>query len=174
MTPSFFSVSFHTRYFPALLLRRLGIGRDRDVTVREHVRFELPIAFAACGVLTAFALPAALAGSVLGGIGAAAGIAGLVALLVHSVSSVWGVAPTYEGLRPAVFFFFLALGVVGGLFAGRLAGWALLALVGPPLGYVTGIFAGLWAQRLGWLAGLFDLAAVGGVFGLVLLAAIVI
>ena len=79
-----------------------------------------------------------------------------MALLVSSVRSQWGTRPTYDDFLAGIFFFFVSLGILLGIPVGIshrsfLLG-ACVSLAGLVAGYVLGIFSGLWAQRIGWMA----------------------
>jgi len=178
MPTKFLSIEFHTRFFPALLWSRLK-REEKGVQMGFSPTVELTIAFAVCAVLTLAGLPAAISRkSAIGWVSGGVGAVGILALVIHSISS-HREPPSYDRFLVGVFFFFAVFGISAGIFAGALhhsPGIGLfLGAVGLMAGYLLGILAGLWLQYLGWLAsivsGLAGFAAFGIFFvDLVLLA----
>ncbi|MGA3118385.1 MAG: hypothetical protein ABSF90_28660 [Syntrophobacteraceae bacterium] len=177
MPPRFFSIEFHTRFFPALLWGRLH-RREREGTGFPST-IEFNIVLAVCVILVVFGIPAAVSGqSVIGWASGALGSTGIVVLSVKSIASRTE-PPSYDQFLAGVFFFFVALGISAGIFAGALYHSFMVSLclgtAGLASGYASGILAGLWLQYLGRLAstvdGLAGLAALGVFFvDIVLLA----
>jgi len=118
---------------------------------------EMMILLAVCLILAVIGIPSAVArGSIPGYILSLLGIGGIVALIALSVGSQWSTRPTYDSFLVGVFFFFVFLGILIGISVGMshhsfLLG-ACASLVCLVTGYILGIFSGLWAQRLGWMA----------------------
>jgi hypothetical protein len=168
--PGFWSFAFHTRFFPTLLARRLrGLGRTRG-GFQPHTPI-IPLAF--CFLLVLFGIPNALeGGSILWWILGGLGVLGILTLIVHSIASGAHYPPTYDDFLVGVFLFFPVLGATGGIFVGALEHaplkGAFLTGAGFVAGYLLGIPAGLWFQRLGWLAGLLDGLAGLAILGVIL------
>lgn len=169
-TPPFFSFEFHFRFFPRVVRRLIFPQKNPDdpFSIRGSGFSSTPehmVLFAAAIISLATGLPGALAkGSLIGWFFAAAGAAGIIALLAASIASQKGCRPVYDDFRILVFLFCIFLGITCGLALGlslrsSYPARVLLAAAGMAGGYVLGIFAGLWAQRLGWIAGLLDLLA---------------
>jgi hypothetical protein len=94
-------------------------------------------------------------------------------LILQSVSSARGDRISYARFRPAVFLFFVVLGASIGLFVGEVAYHSLplgltAATIGLVAGYVVGVFAGLWIQRLGWIGIFLDVLAGSAIIGMLL------
>jgi hypothetical protein len=163
--PRFLSVEFHTRFFPALLRRRLRPQRaTAESPFAHHLSIEYPIMLTLCFVLAALGLPSALTkGSVVGGIVGVLGIVGAVTLVVQSIHAQLKTRPTFEAFRVVPFAFFLILGLTLGLVGGSghhsRALEACAAVAGLVGGYVVGIAGGLCAQYLGWIGTWVELAA---------------
>jgi hypothetical protein len=165
--PGFFSIEFHTRFFPVLLWRRLR-PRKRDGV--SFVATESYIAFAICLVLAMAGIPRAVTHrSFIGWVVGGAGLLGVLALFISSICS-RREPPSYDGFLRGIFFFLVTLGITAGLFTGALEHSLCLGLLGSAaglvLGYVLGIFAGLWFQYLGPLAVVLDMLAGLGIVGL--------
>jgi hypothetical protein len=173
--PSFFSLSFHTHFFPSLLWRRLRPkGEGYQSPFANHVPMEFMILIFISIATGVAGLTAGLGrGSIIGwGVGIL-GLVVFVLFLVNSIRSQMGVRPSFDSFRFGIFFFFVVLGITVGIFEGTLlhsrslAGWGGLA--GFVAGYGAGIFAGLGIQYLGWIGGLFSHLAVAGTVGLIVL-----
>ncbi len=173
--PTFFSLSFHTRFFPSLLWRRLRPRKEEyQSPFSNHIPLELTILVVVSKVAAIAGLGAGISrGSVVGW---GVGILGLTAFaffLVDSIRSQMGIRPSFDSFSFGIFFFFVVLGITVGLFEGTLlhskslAGWGGLA--GFVAGYGAGIFAGLGIQYLGWIGGLFNHLSVAGIVGLIVL-----
>lgn len=169
-TPRFLSPDFHIRFFPALLRGRLKLG-ERTGTGFPSI-FEFHIAFVFCLILLVIGIPFAVSsnaafGWAMAGIGAA----GILALLIHSISSRKD-PPSYDCFLIGVFSFFVFLGATAGVFVGTLHHslplGLLVGLGGLIAGYLLGILAGLWFQCLGWLASIVNFAAALVVLGMFL------
>ncbi len=157
ITPKFLSLEFHTGFFPRLLRDRLYRKRKESEGTTFSSITEMMIALVVCLILAVIGIPSAVTrGSILGCILSVLGVGGIVALLMLSVGSQWSTRPTYDSFLVGVFFFFASLGILIGIPVGMshhsfMLG-ACASLVGLVAGYVIGIFAGLWTQRLGWMA----------------------
>ncbi len=167
--PSFFSLAFHTAFFPGLLRRRLR-RHEEPHRFGGDVPIEYRIALFVCVLTAIFSLPAAGRGSVAGGVIGGLGVVGFLALCLGSLRAGMEHGPTWERFLPAVFFFFVVLGLTTGLLLGGLYHSRVLSLLagaaGALLGYGAGITAGLWIQRLGWIAAFFDAAAIWAIVGM--------
>ena len=172
-SPEFFSLAFHTRYFPSVLWHRMRPKpQDEPSPFAHHLPVELIVALTGCAVLIAIGLPRVMTrGSPVGWLLCGLGLLGVLALLVHSVRAQMGSQPSFEAFRPIIFFFCVALGILLGVFAGgtvlhgRGSG-VLGGFLGLLVGYALGIAAGLWIQRLGWIGLLVDLAAGCAMIGM--------
>ncbi len=123
--PSFFSVLFHTRFFPELLRRGLQPTQGH---FHPHVFIEFYL-----GVFL----------SIIAGV---LSLVGFLALLVFGVRSGLETPVLNAELRPAIFVFFVLLGGTLGAVGGELAYSHVLAAAGAVaglcVGYCPGIFAG--------------------------------
>ena len=116
-------------------------------------------------------------GIILGWASSVLGIGGIAALLVLSVKSQWGDRPTYDNFLAGIFFFFVSLGILVGVPVGMSLGSVVIgacaSMAGLVAGYALGIFSGLWAQRIGWMA--LAVNALAGIGAIILgLAAIIL
>jgi hypothetical protein len=172
VAPSVLSARFHLQYFPALLWRRIGprAADEPRVSFSNHGSLEQLIILIVCATAVVIGLPFALQGSVTGIIGAGIGAVGVAGVIVVSVMGA-GASAGFAGFRCWVFCAVVLLGVTVGLFAGSLEHSHTRALVyaaiGLAAGYPLGILAGLFAQRLGWIAGLLDSLAMVALLGLI-------
>lgn len=170
--PKFLSLEFHTRYFPAMLLARLRSGGREETGFSSTL--EHNIALAVCFMLLVLGLPgAASGGSILGWVLASIGAAGMVALLINSISARRGIPPSFDEFLIGIFVFFVFLGMTCGVFVGTLAHSLLLGLVcgfvGLGAGYLLGILCGLWFQYLGWISAILNMLAGLAVVGMLVL-----
>lgn len=122
------------------------------------------IVLAVCLVLSIIGIPSALnGGSVVGWALTVLGAGGLVLLVILSVASRWGTEATYDDFLVGIFFFFVSLGVFIGIPVGmdNHSLWLglIVSVTGLCAGYVVGIFAGLFLQHLGWIAGILNMLA---------------
>lgn len=164
--PGFFTLNFHRNFFPRLL-----IGKWREMIspapprspFANHVPLELTLLPMACLFLLGVGLPRALDHSPLGFVLVFLGAAGLAGLLFLALKGSHGEPASYENFSASVFLFILMLGVSAGIFYGDFRA----SLLGAALGYPLGIFAGLFNQKLGFLAFLPVLASRLGMIGLI-------
>lgn len=169
--PKLWSVEFHTRFFPAFLWRRFRSPERRGSGFNSS--FELYIVLAVCIVLVTVGAPSALSrGSIGGWIACGLGAAGLIAMIIHSVASNWGLRPSWEDFLAGCFFFFVTLGLTAGIFTSSLNHYSffvslLLCFAGLITGYALGLLAGLGLQYLGWLAVILNGAAYLAIVGMV-------
>ena len=142
--PSFFSLSFHTRFFPSLLWRRLRPRKEEyQSPFSNHIPLELTILVIVSKVAAIAGLGAGISrGSIIGwGVGIL-GLAVFAFFLVDSIRSQMGIRPSFDSFSFGIFFFFVVLGITVGLFEGTLlhskslAGWGGLA------GFVAGYGGG--------------------------------
>ena len=188
--PSFFSIDFHLRFLPGVIRRRLFPPKETGTRFGPGPDFLILVG--GCALLLVFGLPGALGPepTVVGVLLSLLGGGGLLALAVAGVRSVWGIPPSYEQFAVGVFFFCVAAGASAGLFYSALfvarpvvwmalaeshAGEHLLwALAGAVPGYLLGIPAGLWTQRLGLLATVPAVLAWPGIIGLLVTDVVVL
>ena len=168
MTPKFWSLEFHTRFFPALLRGRLT-PREREGSGFTS-SLEKYFLFALCLIFVIIGIPGAvLHHSVIGWIAGGIGAAGIAWLTVNSIFS-GNIQPDYENFLTGIFFFFVLMGLTAGIFTGSLNHSLWLGLVvgaaGVIAGYFTGIAAGLWFQYMGWMASLLNGLCMLGCIGM--------
>ena len=168
MLPSFLSIEFHVRIFPALIWSRLS-QRERAETGFSPT-IEIYVALAVCVILVVMGLPKALSHkSVTGWAMVGLGLTGIMALLVNSIFSHRD-PPSYDNFLAGVFFFFLSLGMTVGVFNGTLNHSLFVALLsgsgGFIAGYLLGILAGLCFQYLGCFSGILNGLAWLATFGM--------
>lgn len=124
------------------------------------------ITLCVCAVLAIIGIPSAVNGSVVGWILSILGVGGTIALIIISMIGQWGERPSYDDFLVGVFLFFVILGVFLGIPVGMdtHSFWYgfLTSLAGLIVGYVIGIFAGLWLQYLGWFAIVMNMLAAFG------------
>jgi hypothetical protein len=133
---------------------------------------EFIIVLALCLILAAIGIPLAVnRGSVLGWILGILGFGGILASLIFSILSQLGTRPSYDDFFIGIFFFFVFLGITAGLYIGKIQHslfWGLLSgALGLSLGYVFGIFAGLWFQYLGWIGAIVDMLSGPAIIGMI-------
>lgn len=169
--PPFWTAKFHLSFFPRLLWANL---KNHPDSRKSHILYEIPIALVICALMLAWGYPSATQQhSPVGWVLTLLGAGGLIALVAVCVSSTSGVPLNYLQFEPWIFLFLTCLGFFGGLLGPgiflKLSLEVGLALspVGLVLGYLVGIKAGLWAQRLGPLRALLALAAGLGVVAVV-------
>lgn len=181
--PGVFTPAFHLKFFPGLLAKKwrgLTAPPAQQSPFANHVPLELTLLPMACLFLIAIGLPRAIQHSPVGILLALLGAVGLAGLLFMALKGTWGQPAAYEDFSASVFLFILTLGVSAGIFYGslnkntlwdQLGGESSLtlraSLLGAALGYPLGIFAGLYNQKLGFLAFLPVLAARLGTIGLI-------
>ena len=177
-SPGFFTISFHTKFFPSLLLNRLK-GKTKAAAGTSFVSSgvtEVLILGAISIILIAVGLPPAVSrGSLIGWIMSGIGTAGILAICILSVYQRIGEGgrPTYDGFLVGVFFFFVVLGLTAAIFVGRVGhhppGLLILEVfAGVAAGYVVGIFAGLWMQYLGFISKFLDGLALLSIIGMII------
>jgi hypothetical protein len=166
--PSFWSTAFHFSYFPKSLWKNL---KNHPDSRQGHIFFEIPIALAICGFLIAWGLPNALQNhSPIGWLAGLLGTIGIISLVVYCLLSTSGTPLSYLEFEPWIFLFFTFFGFFGGFLAPgvffKLPLWVGLisAPAGIGIGYLIGIPAGLYAQRLGPLRAFLALGAGLGFF----------
>lgn len=128
-------------------------------------------------LLVALGLPAALAeSSPRGWAPVGLGVAAILGVVTWSVRRHRGQAVSYENFLGGFFCCSVMAGLSGGIYLGtpshslglRLAS----GVAGLFVGYFAGILAGLWGQRLGWVAVLVNVAAGLAAIGLGLLSVV--
>lgn len=168
--PSFFSLAFHTRFFPGVLLNRL---RPRKGAGAGFYTFDHYVALAVCLFLIVIGASRALhQRSIVGWIMFGLGSFGFVALFIHSLASQRGERPSYDSFLVGFLFLFITMGLTAGIIFGThqqsLIRGLLIGSAGLLIGYLLGIFAGLQLQRLGWLAALLNVLADIAIIGLII------
>lgn len=177
ITPKFLSIEFHTKFFPALLLKRLRPQKGGGSSPTSFVScgyMESAVGLTICIILAVIGLPSAMTrGSIVGWIVGGLGLAGILAIFILNVISRWGTPPDYDSFLVGIFFFFVATGITAGIFIGTLnhSLWlgVLGSLAGLLAGYALGILAGLWFQYLGWIGVLLNTLAGVAIIGVVVL-----
>lgn len=174
--PSFFSLAFHTSFFPALLWRLLHPkSRRYESTFSGHISLALPVLAIVSILLGIFGIAAIFGSeSIIGWICGILGLGGFVYLLTGSIRSVWGMRPSFDYFRTIIFLFFVVLGLTIGLEMGYACRAPyrteiISGFIGLIPGYLVGIVGGLWAQRLGWMAILLDMIALAAIAGMIVL-----
>lgn len=168
--PRFFSIEFHTGFFPRLLSGYIRPNEQRSAGFNSTM--ELYILLAVCLILVISGGPAAInRGSIIGWIVSGTGAAGIITMFINSVALGIKTRPTYDVFLRGIFFFFLVLGLSAGVFTGTLEHSFLKGLAvgaaGVIAGYLLGIMGGLWLQYLGWLADILNMLAFLAVFGMI-------
>jgi hypothetical protein len=166
-SPSFFSLRYHTVFFPSVLKRQFGRAKRSNEATSFTSTLEMMICLAICIILAIIGIPFAITGKSIGGwIMTVIGLGGMILLLVASIAAEWRYRPSYDAFLVWVFLFFLSLGVFAGIPVGieYHSFWLGLAasLGGLVAGYSTGILAGLRVQHLGWFAVVLNFAAAFG------------
>ena len=82
--PKFFSLEFHTRFFPRLLWSRLQPKKEAEGTRFSH-DMEYMVLLALCLFLAAMGVPMAAKGSWIGWILGIVGIGGILAMVIFSI-----------------------------------------------------------------------------------------
>jgi hypothetical protein len=172
--PSFLSLEFHTRFFPLLLMSRLRREKNGAEATSFNNNLVLTLMLLLCVFFTSAGIPM-IAGPhpFFGWALSALGIAGILFVVISSIAAQWGTRPTYSNFLAWIFLFFLLLGFTTGLFTAlenHSGIWLVLAasFLGLIAGYGVGLFAGFWAQSLGWISSLLNGLAGLGVFGLLI------
>lgn len=161
--PKFFSLDFHARFFPSVIMDRLNFKKSDGRGTTFTSTTEMFITLAVCVILAIIGLPSAANGSVLGWTLSVLGVGGTIVLLILSVIGNQGERPSYNDFLIGVFLFFVVLGAFIGIPAGMethsfLLG-LLVSLAGLAAGYVIGILGGIWLQYLGWIAVVINMIA---------------
>jgi hypothetical protein len=174
---SAFSLEFFARGVPRLLRQRVFGPRPQQSAFVPHVRIGQTLALFACLGLAVASAQSARNGSVVGILLLGIAVAAMLALVIHSA---WE-ARTYplipEAFAIGPFIFCLILGIDVGLAAGRGAQVSMTTriacgVMGMVAGYIVGSLAGLFTQRLGWIAAFISFIALLASAGLILLAVI--
>lgn len=173
--PRFFSLEFHTSFFPALLGRVLHPEKRKHESIfAGHIALEYPV-LAAISIITGVygMIEIIDSGSITGWVCAILGSGGFIYFLCNSIHSGVQIRPSFENFRAIIFFFFMILGMTIGLEIGIVCkisdGFRIIpALAGLFLGYFSGIGGGLWVQKLGWMASLLDIIGVMAIAGMVI------
>ena len=176
LVPSVFTAAFHRDFFLPLLFRSFGPKPPAGHSGFEHhVPLELPVLFVISIAAVVLGLPAWQAhGSIIGGLAALAGAAGVLALFCTGVGPPPNRADLWTGFMVPIFCVCVFLGLTVGLFVGAVvwkttwAKWAFGA-AGLLAGYGAGIGAGLGMQWFGWVGRLLQGFAIPAIVGLVVL-----
>lgn len=163
-TQRFFSLEFHTSFFPRILRDRCDRKKRSCQGAIFTSTMEMLIGLAVCLILAIIGIPYAWTeGSIVGWLLSIIGMGGIIVLIMLSISSSWGEHPTYDDFLAGVFFFFICLGLFIGIPIGMdrhsLLLGILASLAGLVSGYLLGVIAGLQLQRLGWLAVVINMLA---------------
>jgi hypothetical protein len=172
--PSILSLKFHSAFFPRLLWSKLSPQKNEPQGTSFNHNMGLTVMVFASMALLALGVPMALGPNALVGWPLAIlGFIGILFVLVNSIAGQKSLKPNYEDFHIWIFFFFVFLGLTGGLFLSsvnhqpRLIVFAI-GLLGILPGYIAGILIGLWAQNLGWVSGLLNGLAGIAIIGLVI------
>jgi hypothetical protein len=172
--PSFFSLEFHTSFFPALLLRLLHPEKRKYKSIfADHMALEYPVLAVISIIAGVYGTITALdSGSIIGWVCGILGLGGFVYFLYGSIRSRKQIRPSFEYFRVIIFFFFVILGITVGLEIGMVYHLSygfriILVLAGLVLGYVSGIGGGLWIQYLGWIVSLLEILGIMAIAGMV-------
>jgi hypothetical protein len=171
--PNLLSIEFHTSFFPGFLWNRLSSKERRGSGFNSS--FELYISLIMCVVLVTVGIPPAVySRSIAGWISSGIGAAGILAMIIHSISSSLGKFPSINDFLAGFFFFFATAGLTAGIFISTLEHYPffqslLISAGGLIAGYALGILAGFGLQYIGWLAALLDPLAGLMVFGMLVL-----
>jgi hypothetical protein len=165
--PKILSWEFHARFFPQLLANRMRSKKQQRTGFVHSGIMEGMILLAVCGMLLAYGLPSVLNhGAVAGWITTVLGAGGIIAIFIASVYLQRGIKPSYDNFLLGIFFFFVALGMLGGIMLGVSlhSPWieVLTGAAGLCLGYLIGVLAGQWFQYLGLISGIIDALAYFG------------
>jgi len=174
--PRFFSLDFHIRFFSALLWRLLHPKRKRYKSAfAGHISLELPVMAIISIILGIYGFSAAIgSGSIIGWVCGILGLCGFIYLLTDSIRSGKYHKPSFEYFRTIIFLFFTVLGITTGLAIGTIYHFSYgvkitTGLTGFIPGYIVGIFGGIYAQHLGWMASLLDIIALAAIAGVIVL-----
>ncbi len=155
-----------------MLWTRLRPKKTEETGVRFSHNTEFTILLVVCLILAVIGSSLALKGSVAGWILGILGVGGISAILVFSILSQAGAKPSYDAFLAGPFFFLVFLGLSIGIYIGKVEysfSWGLLSgALGVFLGYVFGIFAGLWFQYLGWVASIVDMLLGLAIIGMMI------
>lgn len=166
-SPKFLSWEFHARFFPQLLAKRMRPKKQQRTGFVHSGIMEGMILLAVCGILLAYGLPSVLKqGAIAGWIATVLGAGGIIAIFIASVYLQRGIKPSYDNFLFGIFFFFVALGTLGGIIVGTAmhSPWieATTGVAGFFTGYLIGLLAGQLFQYLGLLSGVVDALAYFG------------
>lgn len=172
--PMFFSLEFHTSFFPALLRRLLHPEKRKyESTFAGHIALEYPVLAVISIIAGIYGTASALgSGSIIGWVCGVIGSGGFLYLLISSIRSCRKIDPSFEYFRVIIFLFFVILGINIGLEVGTIYhlshGFRIITvLAGFIMGYIAGIAGGFWSQYLGWIASLLDIIAIMAIAGMV-------
>ena len=175
-SPPFFSLDFHIKFFPALLWRLLHPKNRRYAsTFAGHISLELPVMAVVSIILGIYGFSAAIgSGSIIGWVCGILGLCGFIYLLINSIRSSKDQKPSFEYFRIVIFFFFAILGITTGLSVGTIYHFGygmtiITGLAGLIPGYIVGVFGGIYAKYLGWMASLLDIIALAAIAGMIVL-----
>jgi hypothetical protein len=174
--PEFYSLAFHTRFFPRVLLNRL---RPRGLAGSGFFTFDYFVALAICLFLVFIGTPMAMhKRSIVGWLLFSMGLLGLIFLCIQSIASQWRERPSYDSFLIGFFFLFITMGLTSGVYVGTHQHSLILSLLagaaGLLAGYLLGIFAGLQFQRLGWLAALLNILVGIAIISLIIFDAVLL
>jgi hypothetical protein len=166
-SPKFLSWEFHARFFPRLLASRMRPKKQQRTGFVHSGIMEGMILVAVCGMLLAYGLPSVLKhGAIAGWIATVIGAGGIIAIFIASAYMQRGIKPSYDDFLLGIFFFFVALGTLGGIIVGisMHSPWieVTTGAAGLCIGYLIGLLAGQWFQYLGAISGVVDAIACFG------------
>jgi len=172
--PLFFSLEFHTSFFPALLWRVLHPKKRKHESIfAGHIALEYPV-LAVISIITGIYGMVEIfdSGLIIGWACGIIGLGGFIYFLCNSIHSRMQIRPSFEYFRVIIFFFFVILGITIGMEIGIAYHLSyglriILLLAGFLLGYLSGIGGGLWIQYLGWIASLLDVLGIMSIVGMI-------
>ncbi len=116
MHPPFFSLEFHTRFFPALIRARMMPDNRGGTIFVPHNYLQAGIAMLCFIILFVIGKTFFIAMPVLSWITSTGGIAGIVAITIYSIYMQRDTSPSYDTFLFGMFSFCLALGMTIGIF----------------------------------------------------------
>jgi hypothetical protein len=173
MHPPFFSLEFHMRFFPALIRARM-MPENKGGTVFVPANYlRAGIAMLCFIILFVIGKTSFAAMPVLSWIASITGIVGIVAVTIYSIYTQRGISPSYDTFLFGMFSLCLALGMTIGIFITATEHFPLLfrilgGLSGLFAGYFVGIWAGLYMQKLGFIAYMLEALAIPAIIGMVI------
>lgn len=173
MPPSFFSVEFHTRFFPALIRARMNPKNENQTVFVPHNYLQAGIALLLFTTLLIIGLASLTTMPLIGYGGSIIGGIGIITVFGYSIYIYRGIKPSYDTFLFGVFAVCVAFGITTGIFITAI-GWHTPVLwriaggiAGLIAGYCAGIWGGLYMQKLGFVAFMLEGVAIPAIVGMV-------